>query len=96
MKQDIIISTVPVTIKVIEVGGKKMTKAVFDQIQEGEWKDFFPIDNRDKFLEHNFLGWVSTKEGHTVIYTKDGCLYKYRDTALYSFFTPQNQIFIAI
>lgn len=62
------ISTIPVTIKVIEVGNKKMTISVFNQIP---LKDFFYTIYKD-----TFLGWVSYKEEQFVLFTKDGILLK--------------------
>jgi hypothetical protein len=62
------ISTIPVTIKVIEVGNKKMTISVFNQIP---LSDFFYSIHKD-----TFLGWVSYKNEQFVLFTKDGILLK--------------------
>lgn len=62
------ISTIPVTIKVIEVGNKKMTISVFNQIP---LSDFFYSIHKD-----TFLGWVSYKDAQFVLFTKDGILLK--------------------
>lgn len=61
------ISTIPITIKVIEVGNKKMTISVFNQIP---FNDFYYS------YKDTFLGWVSYKEGQYVLFTKDGILLK--------------------
>lgn len=62
------ISTIPVTIKVIEVGNKKMTISVFNQIPQS---DFFYSIHKD-----TFLGWVKYKDEQFLLFTKDGILLK--------------------
>lgn len=67
-KEDITISTVPVSIKVVEVGNKKMTISVFNQIPE---EDFF----YDKHKEE-FIGWVNHKETKYILYIHENILVK--------------------
>jgi len=69
------INTVPVTIRVMEVGGKKMTLSVFNQIQR---LGFFneDIDISEDERKEMFLGWVSYKGSKFVIFVFDGCLKK--------------------
>lgn len=74
-KQNIIISTVPVTIKVMEVGCKKMTMSVFKQIPEYE---FYVLENSE-IRKSSFLGWVCIeKYGKFFIFSLSGILYKWK------------------
>lgn len=85
-KQKIEIGTLPVTIRVVEVGGKRMTKAVFNQIPESEF-----IDTSDTFEPHegtHYLGWVKVGDEKAIIFTYDNVLYKYT----YSRATPEKQV----
>jgi len=68
-KENVNISTVPVTIRVIEVGNKKMTISVFNQIPE---KDFSYESDKD-----GFLGWVSYKDEKFIIFTRNNILLKH-------------------
>lgn len=76
MKEDkIIISTVPVTIRVIEVGGKRMTLSVFNQIQDSFFfEDGITEDEKIK----TFLGWVDHKDKKYILFHRDGTLKKDR------------------
>lgn len=74
MKEDkIMITTVPVTIRVIEVGGKKMTVSVFTQIQRG---DFFDENISHEERQKMFLGWVAHKGEKYIVFHCDGVLKK--------------------
>jgi hypothetical protein len=72
-KQKITISTTPVTIKVIEVAGKKMTLSVFKQIPSFEW-DIKDIEDED--LNQMYLGWVSHNDRKYLLLFSDNVLYK--------------------
>ncbi|MDP1814009.1 MAG: hypothetical protein Q8K92_06130 [Leadbetterella sp.] len=67
-KEDITISTVPVSIRVVEVGNKKMTISVFNQI---------PVNG---FLyseqKNGFIGWISYKGTKYILYILDSILLK--------------------
>ncbi len=67
-KEDITINTAPVSIKVVEVGNKKMTISVFNQIPE---KGFFYSENKD-----GFIGWVSYKQTKYILYILDNIFLK--------------------
>jgi hypothetical protein len=67
-KEDITISTVPVSIKVVEVGNKKMTISVFNQIPK---KLFFYDNHKD-----GFIGWVRYKETKYILYVLDNIILK--------------------
>lgn len=67
------ISTVAVRIRVIEVGGKKMTISVFGQIQDDY---FFDEDVSDEDRIKGYLGWVSHKEKKYVLFYRDGGLFR--------------------
>lgn len=71
--EKISIQTVPVTIRVMEVGGKRMTLAVFNQIQAG---DFFSEEITDEDREKFFIGWVSHKGEKYILFHLDGNLKK--------------------
>ena len=71
--EKITISTVPVTIRVMEVGGKRMTLAVFNQIRSG---DFFSEEMTDEDRDSSFLGWVSHKEERFILFHICGHLKK--------------------
>lgn len=73
-KQKIEIDTLPVTIRVVEVGGKRMTKAVFNQIPEGEFIDSF--DTHEPHEGTHYLGWVNTGKEKAIIFTYENVLYK--------------------
>lgn len=97
-KQEIVIQTVPVTIKVIEVGGKKMTISVFNQIPSNAR---FWIVSPDYILEDAFIGWVKHNGNQFILFSEFGILYKYgvpekvkKDYENY--LQPQNQIYIGI
>jgi hypothetical protein len=76
-KQNIIISTMPVTIKIMEVGGKKMTMSVFKQIPECH---FYRGDADSQ--KESFLGWVFIeKYGRFFVFSIDNILYKWKITA---------------
>lgn len=55
--ENLSIKTIPVTIRVLEVGGKRLTLSVFKQIPHG-WPPFGKSEEFDK----SFLGWVSYGE----------------------------------
>lgn len=75
-KQNIIISTMPVTIKVMEVGGKKMTMSVFKQIPE---MHFIRNGTNREQRQASFLGWVKIPNvGYFFVFTVDSVLYKWR------------------
>lgn len=71
--EKISIQTVPVTIRVMEVGGKRMTLAVFNQIQSG---DFFSEEISDEEREKFFIGWVSHKGEKYIVFHENGNLKK--------------------
>jgi len=66
----------PVTIKVMEVGGKKMTMSVFKQIPE---RHFYLGDSDSQ--KKSFLGWVFIeKYGKFFVFSVDNVLYKWKIT----------------
>jgi hypothetical protein len=77
------ISTVPVTIRVIEVAGKRMTKSVFTQIQKAK-KDFlvdFDKDTLKYVWTGNPIGWVAApyeelKNTKVLLFSYNGVLKK--------------------
>jgi hypothetical protein len=71
--EKISIQTVPITIRVMEVGGKRMTLAVFNQIRAG---DFFGEEMTDEDRESSFIGWVSHKEERFILFHIGGYLKK--------------------
>lgn len=71
--EKISIQTVPVTIRVMEVGGKRMTLAVFNQIQAD---DFFGEEITDEDRESSFIGWVSHKDEKYILFHLYGNLKK--------------------
>jgi hypothetical protein len=71
--EKITISTVPVTIRVMEVGGKRLTLAVFNQIQSG---DFFDEETDESERESSFLGWIQHKDSKYVLFHQNGSLKK--------------------
>ena len=81
-KKDLSIKTVPVEVRVLTVDGKRMTKSVMDQIQDGDGLIYEFIDS--KFIQTStVLGWVKvpkkgrgTQEYKVLMYSKDGVLYK--------------------
>lgn len=70
MGKSLSINTVPVTIRVVEVGGKRMSLSVFKQIQE----DYFFSDDYDGAA--NFLGWVDYSGYKYVLFSFKGNLMK--------------------
>lgn len=86
-QKDLSIKTVPVEIRVLLVDGKRMTKAVFDQMQITESSDLFVF----KELENRFLwkgailGWVMARTGDPgkwLIYGKDGTLKRIHESEI--------------
>jgi hypothetical protein len=75
------INTVPVTIRVMEVGGKRMTLSVFNQIRNGDFFDDDTISEAER--KEAFLGWVSYKGDKYVIFAISGCLKKDKYTHQY-------------
>jgi hypothetical protein len=78
-KKELSIKTAPVEIRVLVVDGKRMTKAVFDQMQITEPYDLYIFEESgNKFLwKGHILGWVMARSGHTgrwLIYAQDGTL----------------------
>ena len=72
-KQKVAINTLPITIRVVEVGGKRMTKAVFNQIPDYEFIDFNtgePYEGMESF------GWVKVGENKSIIFVYENILYK--------------------
>jgi len=104
MKQETLsIKTVPVTIRVIEVSGKKMTLSVFNQIQY----DFFPWDIYRHFDTNEiFIGWVQHKDDKYILFQINGQLLKEKfefntlspesNKKYFDLFTGESQIYIAI
>jgi hypothetical protein len=94
-KNKITITTIPVTIKVMEVGGKKLTLSVFKQI---------PSSGFDENNDDSFLGWVKHDIGKFILFHRDGVLLKHgihpsNDDLVKRFsyyLTNENQIYIAI
>lgn len=88
-KQNIIISTMPVTIKIMEVGGKKMTMSVFKQIPHGEFfirqagKALYRDSTKEE-REASFLGWIKIEGSRFeppvkyFLFSIDGTLYKWK------------------
>ena len=68
------ITTIPVTIKVLEVGGKRLTLSVFRQIPEDF---FFGDDISDEQRAAWYLGWVDYN-GKWLLFSRDGILVKDR------------------
>lgn len=64
------IKTVPVTIRVVEVGGKRMSLSVFKQIQD----DYFFSDEYDGVAI--FLGWVDYGGNKHILFSYNGNLMK--------------------
>lgn len=56
----------------MEVGGKRLTLSVFNQIPE-EW--FFDTEISDEQRDAEFLGWVNHK-GQYILFARDGILSK--------------------
>jgi hypothetical protein len=85
---ELTIETLPVEIKVIRVGGHKMTLAVFDQLPEGDLEDFFDLSQKpfhevvkslrwvDNQSSLGVLGYVSTKKCDYLLVAQDGRLIK--------------------
>jgi len=71
--EKISIQTVPVTIRVMEVGGKRMTLSVFNQIQNG---DFFSEEIADENRDACYIGWVSHKGEKYILFNVNGSLKK--------------------
>lgn len=71
MEKKLELKTQSIEIKVISVGGKKMTKAVFNQIQEE-----IPFDKAYNFTGDNCLGYVVIGPNKYILWTIDGELRK--------------------
>lgn len=69
---DVTISTIPVEIKVITVGGKRLTLSVFNQIPDS---DNFLLDMNEEERIQSYLGWVD-RDFPFVLFTVDGVLLK--------------------
>lgn len=69
-KNKITITTIPVTIKVVEVGGKKLTLSVFRQIPRSPFFHYKTEDER----RNSFLGWVKHEGYKYVVFHRDGIL----------------------
>lgn len=74
-KQKITINTLPVTIKVIEVGGKKMTISVLKQIP---YSPFLITGLGEDELNSSYLGWVKNNDEKFILFFRDNVLLKYR------------------
>ncbi len=72
-KESIHISTVPVTIKIIQVGGKKLTASVFNQIPIDD--SFYTKLNNEERLDC-FIGWVE-RDSKYILYSLDGILLRF-------------------
>jgi hypothetical protein len=99
-KNKITITTIPVTIKVMEVGGKKLTLSVFKQIPIGA----FLQRKSEEEIKASFLGWIKYDGVKHILFHQNGILLK-EHTGDYSgkvmeVFKPyllnENQIYIAI
>jgi hypothetical protein len=103
----VFIKTAPVNIKVVEVGGKKMTLSVFNQIPEEYYYELYKNKDSDNII---YLGWVGIKDGRDLIkyylYSFHGILKKakadftianYRDKSdaeSYSKYLPENGYYL--
>ncbi|WP_076596669.1 hypothetical protein [Chryseobacterium sp. RU33C] len=75
MKKEVIhISTIPVTIKVIQVGEKKLSVSVFNQIPIDD--AFFTKLSSDERI-NCFIGWVE-RETKYILYSLDGILLRFQ------------------
>ena len=74
-KQNVTISTLPVTIKIVEVAGKRMTLSVFKQIPKMD----FILSNQDaEQRAKSVFGWTCIPRlGDYFIFGVDGILYKW-------------------
>lgn len=68
--KELSIKTVPVTIRVVEVGGKRMTLSVFKQIQDGY---FF---NKEPDGVVAYLGWIDYSNSRYILFSDNGNLLK--------------------
>lgn len=72
--ENLTISTLPVTIRVMEVGGKRLTLSVFKQIPEGYY--FFDNEFTDEQRREQYLGWVIYSDRRYILYHRFGILLK--------------------
>jgi len=72
-KQNITISTVPVTIRVVAVGGKKMTLSVFKQIP---FAKFLETGLTFDEIEESYLGYIKYDNDCYILYYRGNILYK--------------------
>ena len=70
-KEKIAISTLPISVKIVEVGGKKLTISVFNQIPSFG----FPSQSPEEIIH---LGWVRYKDEKYLLYANKGILKKHR------------------
>lgn len=95
-KQAITISTVPVTIRVIEVGGKKMTQSVFNQIPN---KNFGMLTESEQ--SESYIGWVKHNGFKFILLHFEGVLARHGvlpalEQSQQKWLDNKNQIYIAI
>ena len=67
MNKALEINTVSVSIRLLEVDGKKMTKAVFSQIQEK-----YPFSPEFEYLGGDILGYVVDSKHRHLLYVQHG------------------------
>lgn len=72
-KKSIQISTIPVTIKIIQVGGKKLTVSVFNQIPIDD-TFYTKMSNEERLV--SFIGWVE-RDSKYILYSLDGILLRF-------------------
>lgn len=70
-KEKIAISTLPVSVKIIEVGGKKLTVSVFNQIPSFG----FSSQSTEEIIH---LGWVKYKDEKYLLYAHKDILKKHK------------------
>lgn len=71
------ISTLPVTIKVIQVAGKRMTLSVFHQIPNRIFLDDEIAWLYDDILAEEYLGWVKYNGISYILFQRYGILWKH-------------------
>ena len=91
-KNKITITTIPVTIKIMEVGGRKLTLSVFRQIPTSEF---------DENNEESFLGWIKNDGFKFILFHRDGILLRMGvlpklENKYNQYLLNENQIYIAI
>ena len=80
MEKELKILTATVTIQLVTVDGKRMTKAVFNQIEYG-----IAFDSEFKFIAQSILGYVKDSGDKYLLFTENGKLRKQKINFLFNF-----------